>query len=315
MGSSYSLDLSNDQFNHFVNFYNSIKGDTPFDDFPAYEDLCNDYADGVFTCDGTGFFEEINLSGFGLTGDSFNITALQQLTSLKTLDLSDNRLNFDFVTVLHEILDNTNIEVVLLNNVTNGVATAAPATLFNIDNPNAHVIELSSNNLFGPLPQIKVAASSILQRIDLSHNNFNGDIQADFITPEGAYTYLDLDLSHNELQGQIPAEFWQVGIPGIDLSYNNFNSTLDMVTTPSLSAQGYEISYLNLRSNNFYGRYPQEFMELHYDPPCYYDKCAYSSASSSYYSSSYSSYRPPYYYSSSSSYSSYLKCFIRFIIL
>ncbi|XP_058094350.1 probably inactive leucine-rich repeat receptor-like protein kinase At5g48380 [Magnolia sinica] len=66
-------------------------------------------------------------------------------------------------------------------------------------------LDLSTNDLFGPLPDNIGSIIPYVTTFDLSYNNFTGDIP----TSLGNCTYLNtLSLQHNRFTGQIP---WQLG--------------------------------------------------------------------------------------------------------
>ncbi|XP_058094037.1 probably inactive leucine-rich repeat receptor-like protein kinase At5g48380 [Magnolia sinica] len=66
-------------------------------------------------------------------------------------------------------------------------------------------LDLSTNDLFGPLPDNIGSIIPYVTTLDLSYNNFTGDIPDSF----GNCSYLNtLSLQHNRFTGQIP---WQLG--------------------------------------------------------------------------------------------------------
>lgn len=79
----------------------------------------------------------------------------------------------------------------------NTINTETPQML----SPAVQSIQLAQKGLEGTLPAEELKAMSMLQHVDFSGNNLQGNIP---ILPHAIY----LDLSHNALVGSIPVEYW-----------------------------------------------------------------------------------------------------------
>ncbi|KAK1435286.1 hypothetical protein QVD17_01047 [Tagetes erecta] len=107
-------------------------------------------------------------------------------------------------------------------------------------------IDLSSNNFSGSIPNV----SSGLQRLDLSHNKFYGQIS--FLCQITYGSLYFLDLSNNSFIGEIPDCLWHFKeLQVLNLGHNKFSGRLPI-------SIGYLISLevLQLDNNNFSGELP-----------------------------------------------------------
>ncbi|KAL3733432.1 hypothetical protein ACJRO7_022885 [Eucalyptus globulus] len=111
--------------------------------------------------------------------------------------------------------------------------------------PSTDSFHASYNNFTGAIPSLICQFSSLLD-LDLSNNNFSGNMPLCF----GNLTNLRyLKLSDNKLQGPLPRSLVKcVNLSTLDLSHNEFND----VFPHWLEAR--QLSYVDLRSNKFYGR-------------------------------------------------------------
>ncbi|KAG8362913.1 hypothetical protein BUALT_BualtUnG0024400 [Buddleja alternifolia] len=107
------------------------------------------------------------------------------------------------------------------------------------------VVDLSSNNLEGPLPLLP---SSILT-LHLFQNSFSGSLES--LCNSGDFSYLDV--SDNFLTGEVPNCFQHIGssFKILNLANNNLSGSIFPV-----GPQCY-LESLNLRNNNFDGEFPQ----------------------------------------------------------
>lgn len=152
-------------------------------------DPCGESWKGV-KCDGSAVVS-LDLSGLGLTGTMGYL--LNNLVSLKTLDMSDNNLH--------------------------------DAIPFNLPS-NLTSLNLAHNNLSGSLPY------SIISMVSLSYLNVSGNSLSQQIADVFSnHTALaTLDLSHNNLSGDIPASFSALSnLSTLELQDNQLTGSLDIL--------------------------------------------------------------------------------------
>ncbi|KAL7609478.1 hypothetical protein Lser_V15G11914 [Lactuca serriola] len=115
-------------------------------------------------------------------------------------------------------------------------------------------LDLSINNLFGPIPP-EIRLLSKLVYLNISVNNFYGVIPHEI----GNLRQLtDLDLYRNNLYGSIPNEIGNmVSLNGISLSSNNLSGLI-----PSSLGNLTSLNLLYLFNNKFSGRIPNELGNL-----------------------------------------------------
>ncbi|XVF03762.1 hypothetical protein REPUB_Repub05bG0021100 [Reevesia pubescens] len=118
-----------------------------------------------------------------------------------------------------------------------------------LPNNSIHVVhlDLSSNNLSGPLTQV---ASSVMETLYLSKNKLYGSISSVCNIPNGKLKLLDL--SNNLLSGVVPdcfAQFPQLTV--LNLADNNLSGPI-----PSSLGSLASLEMLNLRGNRFSGGLP-----------------------------------------------------------
>ncbi|KAJ0729747.1 putative protein kinase RLK-Pelle-LRR-XII-1 family [Helianthus annuus] len=109
------------------------------------------------------------------------------------------------------------------------------------------ILNLSHNNLFGPLPT-EVGDLKMLTYLDLSHNNLSGNIPSSL----GSCTsLLFLSLKGNLFQGMIPPSLSSMrGVARLDLSYNNLSGQIPRFL------ERFSLEYLDLSFNDFEGEVP-----------------------------------------------------------
>ncbi|XP_061999293.1 receptor-like protein 7 [Rosa rugosa] len=152
---------------------------------------------------------DIDLSYNGLTG-TINSTHWRHLTKLSHLSLGSNKLD-------------GNISV----------------SLFSLPLLKLRWLDLSSNQFFGPLPEISNVSSNLLNGLDLELDLRN---QSDLRI---------LDLSENQINGKIPDWIWSLSnLIILNLSCNS----LDSLELHSFKLTN--LTYLDLHSNQFHGQFP-----------------------------------------------------------
>ncbi|KAJ4916124.1 receptor like protein 30 [Raphanus sativus] len=120
-----------------------------------------------------------------------------------------------------------------------------------------YLLDLSSNNLFGPIPE-SISGFLKLESLDLSHNNFTGSI------PRSMSKLVSLqlvDLSYNKLEGQAPSFLW--GLSSLKLSHNSFSSSEESLVvngshSDDLSSYSFQrSSQVDIGSNSLHGSLPR----------------------------------------------------------
>ncbi|KAG9441256.1 hypothetical protein H6P81_017110 [Aristolochia fimbriata] len=131
-----------------------------------------------------------------------------------------------------------------------------PSWFWNITSHLLYLV-LGRNNISGSLPFNTISTLPYMYIIDLSHNNLHGPI------PNFTNSYLLLlDLSNNQFSGVIPSTFGKLKWLGVlDLSYNNLTGGI-----PNSLAECDSLVVLDLRVNNLFGSIPWssvQFSMLH----------------------------------------------------
>ncbi|CAM6042249.1 unnamed protein product [Sphagnum compactum] len=143
---------------------------------------------------------ELNASGFSLRGSIIPDWLGSSLQALESLDLSSCFLNG---SIPSSLATSTLVFLSLANNNLSG--TIPPS--FGSNFTSLTVLDLSSNVLVGPLPPGSFRAPKLsallLQRLDLSHNYFYGEIPSELATKFPSLTILDA--SYNFFNGSLPA--------------------------------------------------------------------------------------------------------------
>ncbi|XP_023742117.1 receptor-like protein EIX2 [Lactuca sativa] len=166
---------------------------------------------------------------------------IQTLTNLTYLDISNNRISD---TIPMDIWSMWPSQLTYLNLSSNNISGKAPDLSSHFDSNS--VIDLSSNNFYGPMSNV----SSTVASLDLSRNKFSGGIS--FICQIVGGFLEFLDLSGNFLSGPLPNCLWHFKrLVVLKLEDNNLSGRLP----PSI---GYlrELEVLDLYKNNFSGELP-----------------------------------------------------------
>ncbi|KAK1364273.1 hypothetical protein POM88_039834 [Heracleum sosnowskyi] len=107
-------------------------------------------------------------------------------------------------------------------------------------------MDLSSNNIDGPLPPIPAECL----KINLSQNKFSGTLLSLSVFKILALSFLDI--SHNQLFGALPDNWMYLqGLVILNLGYNNISGRIPMSIGELVSLQT-----LFLRNNMLYGELP-----------------------------------------------------------
>ncbi|KAJ0606027.1 putative leucine-rich repeat-containing, plant-type, leucine-rich repeat domain superfamily [Helianthus annuus] len=167
---------------------------------------------------------------------------IQKLKNLTRLDIANNGIS-DSVPL--DFWNTWPSQLAYLNLSSNNITMEVPDLLSNF-NGLSSAIDLSSNNLYGPIPNV----SSTVMLLNLSRNKFSGGIS--FLCQiVGGYLYFH-DLSNNFLTGQVPDCLWNFkSLDVLNLGHNNFFGRL-----PASIESLFNLEVLYLYKNKFTGELP-----------------------------------------------------------
>ncbi|KAJ0941444.1 putative non-specific serine/threonine protein kinase [Helianthus annuus] len=166
---------------------------------------------------------------------------IQKLKNLTRLDIADTGISD---TVPLEFWDAWPSQLRYLNLSSNNITAKVPDLLSNFDNRS--IIDLSSNNLYGPIPNV----SSALTLLNLSGNKFSGGISFLCQIVDGFLEFLDL--SNNVLTEQVPDCLWNFReLRVLNLGHNNLFGRL-----PASVESMIKLEVLYLYKNEFSGELP-----------------------------------------------------------
>ncbi|GAB4851838.1 hypothetical protein Ancab_031237 [Ancistrocladus abbreviatus] len=213
--------------------------------------------------------EYLDLSGNAMTGTL--PISVGSFTSLQFLSLANNKLSGDIPTSLVYC---TKLSVLRLR--ANGLSGSIPGGLFGM---GLKELDLSSNELTGPLPAGSSKLLESLLLLDLSRNNLSGNIPPEMglfsnlrylnlswnnlhsrIPPELGYlqNLTVLDLRNSAVYGQIPGEICDSGSLGIlQLDGNSLSSSI-----PEEIGSCSSLYLLSLSHNNLTGLIPKPISML-----------------------------------------------------
>ena len=167
--------------------------------------------------------------------------SMADLTQLVYLDFSNNKFSGSISPLsLSKSLTHINLS---RNNLT------GPISSFHWDGlVNLVVLDLRNNSLNGSLPTQLFSLPS-LQMIQLSNNQFSGPLSEFPVVPFSALN--TLDLSSNNLEGPIPESVFHLqSLNILDLSSNKFNGTVEPSSFQKLgNLTALSLSYNNLSIN------------------------------------------------------------------
>ncbi|XP_055828342.1 probable LRR receptor-like serine/threonine-protein kinase At1g74360 isoform X2 [Solanum dulcamara] len=184
----------------------------------------------------------LNLSHNIIDGE-LNLTGLN---NLKVLDLTMNRIQGEISLTFPGICDSLVVANISNNNFTGEIGTTFDHCW------NLRYLDLSYNNLTGELS----FGFDKLKEFSVSKNKFNGSLPSSFFTPN--CTLQTLDLSENEFVGEVPKEISNCkNLEDLNLSGNNFSGTIPKEIGSVMSLQA-----LYLGSNNFSRDIPETLLSL-----------------------------------------------------
>ncbi|XP_059073169.1 receptor-like protein 34 [Cryptomeria japonica] len=180
-------------------------------------------------------------------------------------------VNMDSYGIPLELTKLENLQVLILSN--NNLSGAIPSSLRNLramanQTESAKVLKFSNSSSMPYLDKIEinnkglvleyVKSLALVRCLDLSNNNFSGDIPQEIGFLIGLRI---LNLSMNQLHGKIPTSFGNlVQLESLDLSDNNLIGNI-----PNELQSLTFLSYLNISCNNFSSRIPQGAQWLTFD--------------------------------------------------
>ncbi|KAL1205338.1 LRR receptor-like serine/threonine-protein kinase GHR1 [Cardamine amara subsp. amara] len=185
--------------------------------------------------------KHLNLSHNQLEGSLSS--GFQLFQNLKVLDLSYNQLSGE-LPGFNYVYD---LQVLKLSN--NGFSGSLPNNLLKGDSLLLTTLDLSGNNLSGPISSIM---STTLHTLDLSSNSLTGEL------PLLTGSCVLLDLSNNQFEGNLTRWSKWENIEYLDLSQNHFTGLFPDVTPQLLRA-----NHLNLSYNKLTGSLPER-IPTHY---------------------------------------------------
>ncbi|XP_059624450.1 protein STRUBBELIG-RECEPTOR FAMILY 8 isoform X2 [Cornus florida] len=185
-------------------------------------DPCGESWKGV-SCQGSAVVS-IQIPGLGLTGTMGYL--LSNLTSLRSLDISDNNLHD---SIPYQVPPN----LTSLNFAKNNFSGNLPYSIFNMVNIN--YMNVSHNSLSQAIGDV-FANLSGLGTLDLSFNNFTGDLPSSFSSLSNLST---LYVQNNQLTGFLNV---LTGLPLTDLNVanNNFSGWIpkELISIPNFRYDG-----------------------------------------------------------------------------
>ncbi|XVE84487.1 hypothetical protein DITRI_Ditri17bG0017500 [Diplodiscus trichospermus] len=176
----------------------------------------------------------LQLYGFSLKGRSWTSQSPLHLKNLESLDIEETSLENNF---LEKIGTMPTLKFLTLSGCElNGT----------LDNQgfcqltNLQVLDISSNNLTGNLPECFSNFTS-LERLYLYSNKFSGNVSA----LKSLISLESLDLSYNQFSGNISVLKSLISLKSLDLSYNQFSGNISALK--SLNS----LQWLRLSNNYF----------------------------------------------------------------
>lgn len=262
---------SQTEINSLLNFRSNLtssSNNTLLRSWVTGDDCCQ--WEGI-SCDGNGLVTVLSLPIKGLEGRISN--SLADLTHLTQLNLSHNRLTGGLPTEIILLPSLVTLDVSF--NQLSGKLSTPPS-----GNYSLQVLNLSSNFLTGPFPSLSSLAkfltvlnisnnfffgsfpssicslSHTLRSMDLSHNQFEGDI------PPGLGSCLFLTEFHagvNSLTGPIPKDLFNMAsLQVLSLPFNQLSGILDGTLITKLL----NLTILDLSTNSLSGELPASISRM-----------------------------------------------------
>ena len=231
-------------------------------------------------CDDEGFLLRLNMQGFGM---ECQLPAHQivQLSKLQKLQLGNNKMTGDVNSVMAELqaLNPSLQHLGLHNNRLNGSLSsggnASDASVCSLVHASLFFLDLSNNNVTGPILNCLFDSDSQLEDLDLSGNPLASRLTVDFTDSrirvlEASNTQLFgeipaslalsehlqiIDLSRNSLQGLLPIELGQSKV----LEFADFSSNRLKGMIPGTLVKSPRLKTLLLAQNNF-AALPEEWV-------------------------------------------------------
>ncbi|XP_031129461.1 probable LRR receptor-like serine/threonine-protein kinase At3g47570 [Ipomoea triloba] len=177
--------------------------------------------------------EILELQYNGLSG--FIPWGIFNISTLEVLDLSFN----EFSGLISDCLGNiSSLEKIYLYE---NEFTVFPPTLWSIK--NLLILDLSSNNLSGSLPQ-EIGNAKTAIAIDLSNNKLSGDIPSSI---GGLTRLINFSVANNKIQGSIPDNFGKLlDLHSLDLSDNKISGMIPKSLEGLISMNYFNASYNKL---------------------------------------------------------------------
>ncbi|KAK9919826.1 hypothetical protein M0R45_028401 [Rubus argutus] len=171
-----------------------------------------------------------------------------KLSSLQRLYLGNNR-------IIGPIPDNLGMmsSLGLLEFGNNSIGGSIPPSLGNLS--QLRYLDLSRNRLSGKFP-IELTQCSLMMLLDLSFNSLQGSVPVQI--DQFSNLALSLNLSNNNFEGQLPASIGKlVSVQAIDLSDNKFSGVITSLIGSCIS-----LLYLNMSNNMFEGTIPESLKSV-----------------------------------------------------
>ncbi|CAH8368315.1 unnamed protein product [Eruca vesicaria subsp. sativa] len=185
--------------------------------------------------------KHLNLSNNQLEGSL--TSGFQLFQNLKVLDLSYNQLSGELPGFNYAY----DLQVLKLSN--NKISGSLPNNLLKSDSLLLTTLDLSGNNLSGPISDIM---STTLHSLDLSSNSLTGEL------PLLTGSCVLLDLSNNQFEGNLTRWSKWENVEYLDLSQNRFTGLF-----PDVSPQLLRANHLNLSYNKLTGSLPERIPTLY----------------------------------------------------